>query len=166
MPVEVDATAKGVSSNSYVTVAEADAYFGDRLRSTDWTGATPDDKARALIGATARLEQEIYEGTKTTLEQALKWPRFGADDDDGNVFDHDTIPAIVKEATFEQALLELAADLTADTGLEGFEKIVVGPLEVIPRHAQAAGDLSENVKRILRPVLETPSGANIRLLRA
>lgn len=81
----LDATAGGENANSYVTVAEADAYFAMRLNS-----ATFDDsevKEEALLHACLLLERYDYIGipvTDTFEEdgyndappyQALKWPR-------------------------------------------------------------------------------------------
>lgn len=85
----IDATAGGENANSYVTVAEADAYFAMRLNS-----ATFDDsevKEEALLHACLLLEQFDYIGipvTDTFNEdghndappfQALKWPRLTED---------------------------------------------------------------------------------------
>jgi hypothetical protein len=81
----LDATAGGESANSYVTVAEADAYFAMRLNSATFDDS--DVKEEALMNACLLLEQFDYIGipvTDTPEEdgymsappfQALKWPR-------------------------------------------------------------------------------------------
>lgn len=176
MPSTIVATPGASNANSYATVAEADTYFDDRLKATAWTGADADDKARALIEATRRIDQEEFEGTPvdplndadvTGDTQALKWPRQAADDDAGWTYDDDVIPTIVKRATFELALalLDADSDFLADTGLEGFKRVAVGSLQVTPRHTHRPGELPETVRRILRPVLRT-SRHGVRLLRA
>lgn len=150
----VDATAKGANSNSYVTRAEAQTYFDGRLNVANWTAASDANKDRALIMATARLDQEAYEGTPTTTTQALKWPRSGTFDSDGIHWDQDVVPAPVKEATYETALELLDGSLTlAPTGLEGYLEVIVGTIEVTPRHGRASGALSDQVRRLLRGLL-------------
>jgi hypothetical protein len=81
----LDATAGGENSNSYVIVAEADAYFAMRLNSATFDDS--DLKEEALLHACLLLEQLDYIGipvTDTPEEdgyndappfQALKWPR-------------------------------------------------------------------------------------------
>jgi len=150
----LDATVGGASANSYATVAEADSYFDERLNSSDWDNASADNKKRALIMATRRLDQEPFEGVKTDLDpedQALEWPRSGASGPNGHVFDNDELPTRLKHATFELGLVILGGDFLADSGLEGFEKVEVGPLSVTPRHQQRAAELPETVKRLLKP---------------
>ncbi|MFW6084875.1 MAG: DnaT-like ssDNA-binding protein [Gemmatimonadota bacterium] len=176
MPSGIDATVGGESANSYVTLEEANAYFDDRLNAAAWDDASEENRTRALLQATRRLEQEEYEGEPVDppvdadvvgSRQALKWPRHATDDDAGWTFDEEAVPEIVRRAQMELALAYLAADSDrdADTGLEGFAQVAVGPIEVTPRHAHRAGTLPENVRRILRPVLRTSRGT-VRLRRA
>jgi len=162
MAASIDATIGGPSSNSYVTVAEADAYFDGRLDAADWTAASADEKIRALITATLRLEQETYEGAKyrsDPADQRLAWPRAGATDQNGWAYDTDIIPEPVQRAQMELALAMLGSDLLSDTGLEGFEQVHVGPLSITPRQAHEAGDLPRNVRRHIAHVLLSSAGA-------
>ena len=168
MAATIDATVGGASSNSYSTLAAANTYFEERLNASAWTSASTDEKNRALIQATRRLDQEKYQGEQVTTGQALKWPRAYATDDDGYEFGTSIIPVIVKHAMYELALRFLNDDTTdtlADTGLEPFESVAVGSLEVTPRAGFQAGELPENVQRLLRPVLVTP-GLSGRLMRS
>lgn len=161
----INATPKHTAANAYLTLAEAETYFAARLNVAPWTAAADAQKEQALITATTRLDEETYQGTKTTVEQALKWPRFGTYDDNNDHYDQDVVPGIIKDSTCELALAMLASDLLASTGLEGFEEVQVGPLRVRPRVTTAAGILPEVVTRKLRPVLTTPSRSNARLVR-
>jgi hypothetical protein len=77
MPLTIDATVGGASSNSYVLLADAEAYMLGRVN--PWTG-TDAAKDTALVNATSLLDQEQWAGTKGTsatsaLTQALAWPR-------------------------------------------------------------------------------------------
>lgn len=168
MAVGLDATVAGPAANSYLTVAQADTYFDGRLETTSWADADADDRARALLMATLRIDLEQFEGSKWTVEQRLKWPRFGADDDDGTLFDSDKIPGIVEAATCELALSLLTGESTfAPTGLEGFKRVKVGPIEVEPLHPSTVQsiDLPDIVRQLLDPVLIAP-GPTVRLRRA
>lgn len=164
MALTIVTTVGGASSNSYVSVAEAVAHFEGRLRSDAWDNATDTDQMKALVSATGRLDQEEFQGCKTDSDQALKWPRYGAEDPDGVAYDSDAIPREIKTAVYKLALALLAGDLLVDSGMEGFENIVLGPLEVTPR-TKAAGALPADVRREIAHVLTTPASNQIRFSR-
>ena len=54
-----------VGENTYVTLAEADAYLEDSLRASNWLGVDPDSKSRALISAFRLFEKQRWQGTQT-----------------------------------------------------------------------------------------------------
>ena len=114
MPAAIDATVGGAASNSYITVAEGDTFADDVLGNVAWSAATADDKARALLVATARLDELAWVGsrTDTTTPQALAWPRSGAVCGEKSYAD-DVIPDEVKTGTFDLANL-LLSDTTSD----------------------------------------------------
>ena len=75
MAVSIDATAGGASANSYMTLAQADAYVDAMVLGTDaakWSSATDDQKNRALATATQRLDRERFLGAKANDPQALE----------------------------------------------------------------------------------------------
>lgn len=74
----LDTTIGGASANSYVTLQNAEDYFDARLNSDVWTNATSDDKNRALIQSTARMNNFNWIGDRVTFTQRLAWPRWGA----------------------------------------------------------------------------------------
>lgn len=164
-----DATLAGAAATSYIDVAAADAYFEGRLNADVWD-ALPDDtaKQKALMAATARLEQEKFAGLKLSVTQALKWPRVGVYDDDGRLYPQNAQPKELVAATCEQALVLLNAgstDALALTGLEQFENIEIGDLNITPRaESPAAGFLQPQVMRWLRRLLLT-SGGTSKLVR-
>lgn len=170
MPTLV-ATAGSATANSYATVAEGDTYFDERVQSTNWTGeASADVKERALIMATRRIDTLRFEGDKTTSGQALKWPRIDAFDDNLDEYDTTVVPAIVKHATFEEALRILndnasSKDTFAPTGLESFTRAKVGPLEVEIDKSFRPGELNDATRRLLRPVLKS-AGLMAQLVRS
>jgi hypothetical protein len=96
----IDSTLGGVSANSYVTIAEADAYFdGDAVNFAAWDALDTDEKTRALITATRTINSLSFIGEIYTAEQALKWPRYYPPETDGQ-----TIPEDIKIATYSTAL--------------------------------------------------------------
>jgi len=167
MAVTVIATAKSATANSYVTLAESDTYFEGRLDVTEWTSVTDDEKNRAIVMATGRLEQEDYWGSVTDIDQALKWPRNGLTDEDGRLIDDDTIPSRIKNACQELALELLGGGVALiDTGLEGFINVKVGSLDVTPRVSRIAGTLPANVRRLLSIWHTAASDLTVHITRA
>ena len=171
------ATVGAPNAHRYCTLEEATAYFDERLNVSAWTAAAEDPRIRALITATRRIDEEEFVGVPvspvtgaeaTVTTQALKWPRQAAPDSEGWTYDDSVIPPIVKQATLELALALLAAgttDLLADSGLEAFENVKIGSLDITPRHERKGAALPEHVRRLLRPVLGGIVGG-VRLERA
>lgn len=111
MPVSLVATVGSSSANSYVSVADADEYFENLLSFDSWDGLSDDTKGRALISATAALEQLSFWGLAVTTTQALKFPRVYLGASDGT-----TIPTPVKAACCEHALALALASAAGQTG--------------------------------------------------
>ncbi len=160
----LDATVGGASANSYATRTEGDAYFADRLNSTDWTGATSGNKDAALVTATRRIDEETFLGLKASTTQALKWPRVDVQDEDGNYFASDSIPERVKQATFIVALELLRADFLAENYMNNYEFLSTGNFQFKQFTQQSAGRLPAEALRLLRQVMTSGSGG--RLVRA
>jgi hypothetical protein len=166
MAATIITTVAGATSNSYVTLAEAETYFAERLNVSNWDDAASDDiKNRALISAARRLDQEGWAGLKYDADQALAWPRTGTYDRDGVLYASDAIPEPVTTAQLNLALAMLGGDLLADSGLEGFINLKVGPIDVTPRLGAAAGGLPADVAREIAHLLDTPAAANFRIAR-
>lgn len=104
-----------VGDNSYVTVAEADAYFADSINSAGWDGADAPTKDKALISATRYLDRQRWQGTKTVSTQNLEWPRSGVTCN-GDPVDSDEVPDEIKESQYEMAQI-LIQDPTSGNNL-------------------------------------------------
>ena len=106
MPSAINSTVGGASANSYITIAQGTAYADDVLGTTAWSTATTDNRTRALLAATARLDELAWIGARASSTQALAWPRTDAACGE---FDYaaDVIPAEVQEATWQLAELLL-----------------------------------------------------------
>lgn len=123
-----------VGVNSFVSVADADAYFTDRGNAS-WTG-TDTEKENALIRGTDYLVQKYtarWRGTLTSLSQVLPWPRIGVVTSDGQIIASTTMPAAVENATSEMGLRALSnSDLFADTGA-GTESLKRNKVDVLEK---------------------------------
>jgi hypothetical protein len=91
-------------ANSYLTVAEGDAFAGQALGDIAWNNtAEQTDKEKALVTATRWLDTLDYVGTKCDPQQPLKWPRSGAVCGD-YVYGCETgVPPQVEQAAFAVA---------------------------------------------------------------
>lgn len=170
MALVLDATPKGVNSNSYATRAEADAYFDGRMNAGAWTAAVNATKDLALVAATSRLEQEKYKESRTDSAQRLQWPRAYVPTPDNSYiswYDPNVVPRPIKEACFELALAFLNAgtvDTLAETGLEGYDSVTIGPLSIDITKSFKGGQLPPNVARLLRGLV-TSLGGSVNLVR-
>lgn len=131
MALTLDASIGGAASNSYTTRAQGDSYHEARLFVTDWTGAADIDKDAALVWATRLLDNHFdWQGGKFTLTQALRWPRFGALDRDGELIDSAELPTSLIEAVSELARLLILGDRSIESGTEGLSKLKVDVIEL------------------------------------
>ena len=68
-----------VPQDSYVTVAEADAYHAIRPSANAWAALTEPEKEQRLVAASDYLDsQYIFNGKKTDENQPREFPRNGA----------------------------------------------------------------------------------------
>jgi hypothetical protein len=156
--VAIDATVAGANADSYLTVAEADAFAAVRLGrfAARWldAGTTTDNKEDALKQATSDVDAFVRVGPRFSTTQALIFPR---EIDELN--DVPFLPKRVKEATYEQAAYVLAtANLQDDAadrrarGLFSFsEDNLGGTVAVDPNF----GRLAPRAEQLLRSVFTT-----------
>ena len=129
MAITIVATAKASDANSYVTLADAEVYFEERLHSDEWDNASETDKIAALVLATELLDVAYnWEGYKVSTTQALRWPRSGVTTPDGESVSSSEIPSFLADATAEFALGLLTNDRLKDSPTQGFSQIKVGPI--------------------------------------
>lgn len=138
-------------TNSYCTVAEADAYFVGRLDVAAWTAASPEQKEQALITATSILDSLSWQGTVISTNQSLMFPRIGyySDPSQGVGVDMAIVPRRVVQATLELAYHLLNNDgLLDDTG--GAGNLTIGNISL--SGIKAASKMPSHVKRIIKPM--------------
>lgn len=98
----LDATLAGANSNSYVTLAEANAYFDAGANNQQWNNHQDGYKEAALIQATQWLDLLDWAGDLCGTVQALQWPREEVTCM-GREAACTAIPIQVKQATYELA---------------------------------------------------------------
>lgn len=160
-------------AESYISVAQADAYHRALGREADWLDLDTGDKEIALRNA-AKFMIQIYRarwaGARVRYEQRLDWPRYGVTADRFAV-PSTIVPVDVQEACAELALRsangeELLPDLDAGSNVVKRDK--VGPLET--EFFQSTVDARErfaSVEAVLMPYFGTAGGGNmIKLVRA
>lgn len=106
-------TIGGTDSDSYATLAEADAYavsFGNGT----WAGYSDTQKEVALRKAARWVDGHNFTGYKAASTQALQWPRIGATNDCYAISSIE-IPKEIKDAQCEAAFREAVASMQADT---------------------------------------------------
>ena len=162
MAATIDATIKGANANSYVTLAEADAYFETVPSSTQWDNKQDDKKNRALISATRWIDSFVFYGDRCDNGQALKFPRNNYKVDDVELA-CTTIPNNIKYAQYELARL-LANDTDAMTGVSGTEgnisEVKLGDIQV-KYNSQSQGVGTTNNVLDKYPQLQSYLGAYI-----
>jgi hypothetical protein len=111
------------NSNSYVSEADLTTYATDRGITISGTAAV------LIIQAMDYLESRQFLGTKSDIDQALQWPRFGVELDSYYV-DSDEIPTLVKQAEMEICIaIDGGVDPLANQSRET-KREKVGDLEV------------------------------------
>lgn len=157
MPIAIVATVGSASANSYLTLADAQAIVDGFVEDGDvtaWASATTDQKNRALVTATQRLDRERFLGARATDTQALQWPRTGVRKPDTYIntyavgfpfrittdyFSDTEIPDQIKYAQVVLAVyLNNNKDGMALSGLEDYKSISIGSLSVTTAGASAS----------------------------
>lgn len=140
-------------TNSYVTVAEADAYFADRVDVVAWTSASAEQKSQALVTATAFLDEMSWTGIAVSDTQTLAFPRSGTYFDPRvgtEVVLDETVPRRVVQGVSELAYHLLNNDgLLDDTG--GVVNLRIGSISLDSIYNPKT--IPTNVKRIIKPLL-------------
>jgi len=160
MAATINATLKSATANSYVTLAEADAYFETVPSSTNWDDKTDDAKNRALISATRWIDTLNFYGDRCDQSQALSWPRNNYHVDRVELV-CSAIPNDIKYATYElaNALANDTDSITGTTGDTGlYESVKLGEMEVKYNTSSQATGTVNNVFDVY-PWLQSYLGA-------
>lgn len=117
------------TAESFISVADAETRLSN-LGDTTFAALTTAEKEQALRKATNFMEQRYrtkWRGTRLYRDQALSWPRYGAEVD-GYTLDSNYVPADVANACADLALISLTETLNPNLDREVIRE-KVGPLE-------------------------------------
>jgi len=127
----LNATLGAIDANSYVTLAEAEIYFTDRMHASAWGALTDEIKSSLLISGSQMLDWYVkWKGDKTTTTQSMQWPRADVICPSGVEIDDNVLPPEVRTATYEQAFANIADDRTIDDPLAGIGELRAGSLKI------------------------------------
>lgn len=123
------------SANSYISVADADAYFAERGNAA-WAALDNAAKEVALIQGTEFIDLrwgQKLKGGQVSTEQALAFPRSGVYSAQGALYSADSVPRRVALACCEYALQSTAGALygtpaAPSSGEVKKKKVQVGPV--------------------------------------
>lgn len=145
-----------VGQNTYVTLAEADKYFTDKLFADEWHRADEATKEKALKEACRRINRLAFKGAKADETQLLAFPRkmpmfnrvgvIGFTSDTG-------IPEEVKAAQCEEALALLKYGNSARTKAQELNVIRVSFGEVSEEYKASLKLMSKEALELLRPYI-------------
>ena len=93
-----------VGTNSYASLADADAYFLDSIRASMWVAYTADMRSAGLVEATRVLERMKWKGEKEISTQALAFGRTGLTGTEGEALTPAETLITAGEGQFEYAL--------------------------------------------------------------
>mgnify|MGYP000205655139 CR=1 FL=1 len=144
------AATKGV--NSYVTLAEANAYFDNKLDVAAWTDASDLQKEQALVTSTKYLDTLSWVGQVRSESQVLAFPR------DGEYFDATRGVSVTFTTSVPQritdAVCELAYHLLNNDGLlddvGSVKSVSVGSISIDV--IQSPGKLPGIVYSLIKPL--------------
>ena len=132
MAFTFDSTPGSSTTNSYLSVEEANDYFGGRFGADKWSTFSNTQKQQLLATATKQLDTAVFGGRRSKQIQSLQWPRFGLTDTDGYAIEDTVIPTKLKEATCEMAYWIWTEEdrLLSDTEILQVDTYKVGPIDV------------------------------------
>ena len=173
--VVLDATVGGANSNSYSTDAEIDSVLlEERIYGTAWSSLVVDDKKRVAIWGTLLLDSSFdLFGSKATTLQALRFPRVGLVNEDGETIASNINPPRLKKALAEMCLSLARRDRGEEPEVigQGFKFAKIDVLEVQVDSSQLLNIIPHSVAALMA-IFGTPKpsstqgGGMVRLSRA
>lgn len=132
MPFTFNSTISDPAANSYISVEDADEYFGGKWQSSTYDDLDTTSKEQLLVTATRKLETFKFAGDITDPNQALQWPRKDLIDARGIAVPSNTMPRFLNMAVCEMAHWILSEDdrMISDVDLSQVEKFKAGPLDL------------------------------------
>lgn len=157
-----DSTPGSPTSNSYVTLQEASAYFLLRQNADFWL--TSMEQQQLLVTATRQLEWSFnWLGTKTDPNQALHFPATGVYDRNGVLFPDNIIPEPIIHAVCEVVLVAKDTDLLEMNPMDGFTELRIDTLvlKTNKNNTTARGSFPDHIWDILSGLYKQGQGVSV-----
>jgi len=142
-------------TNSYVSLAEADSYFSDRLDVAAWEIASETQKQQSLITATNILDTLDWVGIISSESQLLAFPRTGSYFDPKFGYEvvlKDDVPYRIISAVYEIAYHLLNNDgLLDSTG--NVSSLSIGNITL--NNIRSAGRIPNSAQKLINPLLQS-----------
>lgn len=106
--------------NTFISLAEANAYFSGRPHSETWQSLSDTEKEQALIFATLKINSKHFVGSKLSAEQPLEFPRDF----------YPQIPAEIQYAVCEEALAVAENSVHSKNRELGISSVTLGSFSV------------------------------------
>ena len=147
-----------VGINSYVSLAQAEDYFSDRIDAAAWTEADDALKEQALVTAAKQLNLTRWVGTIADKSQSLAFPRIGTYFEplyNENVkMDGTSVPQRIVTANMEQAYHIMNNDGILDSsGSPDRIKVDVIEIEGLQSGSAVIPAVSATVSDLISPLL-------------
>jgi len=155
------------SSNSYISISDANLYFETRLATEAWDYAIPTDRTKALAQATRAIDRLNFIGIKVSQTQQFQWPRI-LNPRRPNQSSSGVLPPDIQIATAELALNYLdGVDSDLEDELIGSQSDAYATIRVtsdptVARDHIKAGIVSITAWRLLLPWLNDPRSIHLR----
>ena len=119
------------STNSYVTLEEADLILQENIHATSWFDLSDGDRERMLVFATKQLDDRTrWNGTKTVENSPLRWPRSGIVDRDSRTIGDNEIPEQLKRTVAYIARYNVDQDRSVERSQDALDSLVVDVIEL------------------------------------
>lgn len=150
------------NANSYVSVAETDAYLQANIFVYPvWSALTSDEKSAVVVWASRYIDDRaIWNGYKTDNTSAMRWPRTGVYDQDGIAIGSHTIPHQLKTAVMVMASYLMVSDRALDRGTDGLTRLRVDVIELYFDSSYRLPEVPNELQLILRGLGSISSGAH------
>jgi hypothetical protein len=169
MSIIVETGTASATSEAYASVAFCDTYHAN-IGNTLWATLQTTEKEQALRRAANFMCQSFrlqWKGSRVNSTQALDWPRYDVEIPDLGVYNvlmPDMVPVTVQQANAELALIGAAGELNPNA-TQGVISKTVGPLKIVYDSNSPTGKKYTAVNDMLRPFLQSGSGASMKLRR-
>jgi hypothetical protein len=150
-----------VGTDTYVTLAEADAYAAARPALSAWASLTSPQKEAALVEAAIYLDASYsWKGQITDEAQLLSWPRYDVTDKEGRELDPEIVPKALKSAQIEYAALASVGGLVENRTSGDVAEIKAGSVDIKFVNGQNAneGQRFASVDRLLTGLYTSRAG--------